>query len=53
MASSFYLNETNIGDQRLLEFKCLELDPKMKILRLSFDDLIDNIQLDNNKKLFL
>lgn len=45
-------NETNIGDQRLLEFKCVELDSRLKIIRLSFDDLSENIRLDSEKKLF-
>jgi hypothetical protein len=46
-------NETNIGDQRLLEFRCLELEKKLKTARFSFEDLFTNLYLTEEKKLFM
>lgn len=46
-------NETNIGDQRLLMFKCFDLENKLKIIRFDFQDLVMNSYLTDDKKLFM
>ncbi len=46
-------NETNIGDQRLLEMKCLDLDSNLKIVRLCLKDLSENARLTDDKRLLM
>lgn len=46
-------NETNIGDQRILEYKCMELEPKLDVLRVFLDEVVNNGKLDEEKRLFM
>ena len=46
-------NERNIGDQRLLEYKCLEFNSNMKIRRYCFGEIADKGRLDEQKRLFV
>lgn len=45
--------ESNIGDQRILEYKCMELEPKLDILRVFLDNVVKNARIDENKRLFM
>ena len=46
-------NEQNIGDQRMLELMCYELDPNVSIVRIHLDDVVKNGELDQDKRLFM
>lgn len=46
-------NEQNIGDQRILEMMCYELDPNVNIVRIHLDDVVKNGKLDQDKRLFM
>lgn len=46
-------NETNIGDQRILEYKCMELEPKLDVLRIFLDEVVNNGKIDEEKRLFM
>lgn len=45
--------ERNIGDQRLLEYKCREFNSSIKILRYELADFAKNGKLDDNKRLIM
>ena len=46
-------NERNIGDQKLLEFKCLEQEPQLKITRYTLDNVHKMGKLDEQKHLIM
>lgn len=46
-------SETNIGDQRLLEYKCLDLEPNLEIRRYTIEDIANHGSLDQNKNLIM
>jgi hypothetical protein len=47
------IDEINIGDQRLLEYKCLELEPTVDIRRYSITDVAIKGSLDEQKNLIM
>ena len=46
-------NEKNIGDQRMIEYKCIELEPLIKVIRLTINDIHKKVKLDEQKRLIL
>lgn len=46
-------SERNIGDQRLLEYECSSLNPKLTIQRYSLSDFAKRGRLDEHKRLFV
>ena len=46
-------NEINIGDQRLLEYKCIELESSIKINRYTLHEVYLKGRLDEHKKLIM
>lgn len=46
-------DERNIGDQRLLEYKCFDLEPKIRIERYSLSDIYSRAKLDDQKNLII
>ncbi|CAF0925902.1 unnamed protein product [Brachionus calyciflorus] len=45
--------ERNIGDQRLLEYECLKLNSKLKILRYTIQDFAERGQINSDKTLLI
>ena len=45
--------ERNIGDQRLLEYKCKELNANIKIRRYRFSEVGIKGKLDEQKRLIM
>lgn len=45
--------ESNIGDQRLLEYKCMELEPKLDVIRVFLDNFVEQGRIDDEKRLFM
>ena len=45
--------ERNIGDQRLLEYKCKELNSNIKIFRYCLEDFAAHGALDEKKRLIM
>lgn len=46
-------NETNIGDQRLLEYKCIEVEPTLDVRRYTITDFAYSGSLDEKKNLLM
>ena len=46
-------DERNIGDQRLLEYKCIDVEPDLRIKRLSLSKIHKSAKLDADKRLIL
>jgi hypothetical protein len=46
-------DERNIGDQRLLEYKCLELEPSIVICRYTLNEIYTKASLDANNNLIM
>jgi glutathione synthase len=47
------MSERNIGDQRLLEYKCKELNPKIRIVRYQLGQVASLGKLDETKRLII
>ncbi len=41
------------GDHRLIEYKLLELEPKINFVRITLADIYKNSRLDDQKRLFV
>ena len=46
-------DERNIGDQRLLEYKCMETRRELLVRRYTFADIYQKGELNENKKLIV
>ena len=46
-------DERNIGDQRLLEYKCMETRKDLLVRRYTFAEIHQKGQIDQNKKLIV
>ena len=46
-------DERNIGDQRLLEFKCIQIEPNLQIERLTLSDIQEKCKINEVKLLVL
>lgn len=46
-------DERNIGDQRLLEYKCIDVEPDLRIKRLTLSQIHQSAKLDADKRLIL
>jgi hypothetical protein len=46
-------NERNIGDQRLLEYECVEFEPNIVIKRFTLADISKRATLNENKCLIM
>jgi hypothetical protein len=43
----------NLTDHRLLEYKMIELEPKIKLKRMKFSEIYERGRLDEQKKLIM